>query len=171
MKKVIICGPSCSGKTTIKQNLVATGLKPGISYTTRQMRDGEQEGVDYHFVSKEDFSKLIDAGAFFEYDDTFDGYYGTSNQDFEKCDVFILTPKAIEKLKKAGLISKCIGVYLTAPIHVRIVRAMERGDSYKKIVQRISNDSSAFSSFVYRDIKFETNEENIQEIIELIRHK
>ena len=171
MKKVILCGPSCSGKTTIKQNLVANGLKPGVSYTTRQMRDGEQEGVDYRFVSKEEFSKLIDAGAFFEYDDSFDDHYGTSNEDFENCDVFILTPKAIEKLKSTGLISKCMVVYLTAPIHVRIVRATERGDSIGKILQRISNDSSAFSSFVDHDITFETNEGNMQEIIDLIRHK
>lgn len=171
MKKIILCGPSCSGKTTIKQNLVAKGLKPGVSYTTRQMRDGEQEGIDYRFVSKEEFSRLIDAGAFFEYDDSFDDYYGTSNEDFENCDVFILTPKAIKKLKTSGLISKCMVVYLTAPIHVRIVRAMERGDSYKKIVQRISNDSSTFSSFVDHDVTFETNEENIHEIINLIRRQ
>lgn len=165
MRKIVLCGPSCSGKTTIKNGLVGMGLKPGISYTTRQMRDGEQEGVDYHFVSKERFAELIDAGVFLEYDDSFGDHYGTSKDDFESCDVFILTPKAIEQLRSSGLSSKCMIVYLTTPMHVRIARAMERGDSYKRIVERIVNDSSTFSSFVDHDITFETNEENMEQII------
>ena len=168
MRKIVLCGASCSGKTTIKQNLVDKGFKPGISYTTREIREGEIDGVDYRFVSKETFSDLISKGAFFEYDDTFDDYYGTSNDDFENCDVFILTPKAIEKLKTTGLISKCIIVYLMAPIHVRIKRATERGDSIGKMLHRISNDSAAFAGFTDYDLAIETKEGNMEEVINII---
>lgn len=168
MRKIVLCGASCSGKTTIKQSLVQKGLKPGISYTTRKMRDGEVDGTDYRFVTKKRFSELIEQGAFFEYDDTFEDYYGTSNEDFESCDVFILTPKAIEKLRSTGLISRCTIVYLTAPIHVRIKRATERGDGIGRILQRISNDSAAFASFTDYDICLETREGNMEEIMDII---
>lgn len=168
MRKIVLCGASCSGKTTIKQRLVEKGLKPGVSYTTREMRDGEEDGVDYRFVTKDRFSELIQQGSFFEYDDTFDDHYGTSNEDFENCDVFILTPQAVEKLKATGLISRCTIVYLTAPIHVRIKRATERGDSIGKILQRISNDSAVFAAFTDYDICLETREGNMEEIMDII---
>lgn len=169
MKKIILCGPSCSGKTTIKQRLVKDGLKPGISYTTRQMRNGEIDGTDYHFVTRETFSEMIKSDRFFEYDDSFDDYYGTTKDDFENCDVFILTPDAIEKLKKSNLISRCMIVYLTAPIHSRIKRASERGDSIGNIIRRVSNDCIVFSDFTDYDVTFETSEDNKEEIIKTIR--
>ena len=49
-----------------------------ISTTTRQIREGEQDGIDYHFVSKEQFEKDIEAGNFLEWAKVHDNYYGTS---------------------------------------------------------------------------------------------
>lgn len=169
MRKVILCGASCSGKTTIKQMLVDQGFLPGVSYTTRSMRPGEIEGTDYRFISKERFVELIESGFFFEYDDAFEDYYGTSNEDFQRYDVFILTPKAVRKLKDSGLLSDCVVIQLTAPLHERIKRAFERGDSIGKIMGRISADNKTFSGFSDYDMVLENRDGNIEELLTIIK--
>ena len=59
-------------------------LRLSISHTTRDMRPGEQDGISYYFVSKEEFEALIARQAFFEYARVFDHYYGTSRENAEK---------------------------------------------------------------------------------------
>ncbi len=66
---VIVSGPSGAGKTTLLQRVFQEcplPLVPSISATTRQPRPGEQEGVDYHFLSREEFARRRDAGDFLE---------------------------------------------------------------------------------------------------------
>ena len=77
---LVLSGPSGAGKSTIIES--ASG-KIGdyyfsISTTTREPREGERDGVDYHFVSKEEFEEDIKAGAFLEYAIVHGNYYGTS---------------------------------------------------------------------------------------------
>lgn len=168
MKKIVLCGPSCSGKTTVKQELVHRGLMPSVSYTTRPIREGELEGQDYRFVSKKDFDSLASNGFFFEYDDTFDHCYGTSVEDFKKGEVFILTPMAIDLLKKSGLISDCFVVYLNAPMDCRIRRAAERGNSVVKILKRIALDKKTFMKFKDYHIEINSAQEDIVDIVNKI---
>ena len=76
----VISGPSGVGKDALIEKLVAqdTGIFRSVSYTTRAPRPGEKDGVDYSFVSREQFERLIDEGEFLEYA-TYDGnLYGTS---------------------------------------------------------------------------------------------
>ncbi len=75
-----ISAPSGAGKTSLINELVsnATNLHVSVSHTTRPIRPGEQQGVNYNFTSKEDFSNMIDNGDFLEYATVFDNYYGTS---------------------------------------------------------------------------------------------
>ena len=76
----IISAPSGAGKTSLVRELLTTvpGLALSVSHTTRPMRPGEQNGVHYHFVSVEEFQTMIASGAFLEYAQVFDKYYGTS---------------------------------------------------------------------------------------------
>ena len=55
-----------------------------VSYTTRQKRDGERDGVDYCFVTKAEFEKMIEAGEFLEHARVFDNFYGTSREQIER---------------------------------------------------------------------------------------
>ena len=55
-------------------------LKISVSHTTRKPRPNEIDGVDYHFVSKNEFEKLINKNTFYEYATIFDNYYGTSKK-------------------------------------------------------------------------------------------
>jgi guanylate kinase len=82
----IVSAPSGTGKTTLVERLV--GLTPGVeisrSYTSRAARGGESDGVDYHFVSRERFEKMRDAGEFLEWAEIFGNLYGTSAADTER---------------------------------------------------------------------------------------
>lgn len=78
----VISAPSGTGKTTILQQVMADleNLSFSISHTTRQPRQGEQNGREYHFVSPEVFQEMISAGQFAEWAKVHDNYYGTSIQ-------------------------------------------------------------------------------------------
>ena len=76
---VVVSGPSGVGKGTICNALRAkyTELVYSVSATTRPMREGEVEGVNYFFLSKEDFLAKIEAGAFLEWAEVYGNFYGT----------------------------------------------------------------------------------------------
>ncbi len=75
---IVISGPSGVGKNTIADILVDKGYGIySVSVTTRGIREGEKEGRDYFFVSKEEFDKNIEEGNFLEYAQYGDNYYGT----------------------------------------------------------------------------------------------
>ena len=76
---VILSSPSGVGKTTITKKLQQkySNFKLSISHTTRPPRSNEVDGVDYHFVSKDQFKKLIKDNEFYEYAKIFENYYGT----------------------------------------------------------------------------------------------
>ena len=64
---VLLVGKSASGKDTYLHEFTKVGYKPIISYTTRPIRDGEEDGVDYNFVSEEEFNSLIEENKILEY--------------------------------------------------------------------------------------------------------
>lgn len=74
----LVSGPSGSGKTTLCRRIADEGLaKYAVSATTRAPRDGEVQGVSYHFLTREDFSEKIQAGEFIEHAEVHGNYYGT----------------------------------------------------------------------------------------------
>ena len=78
--------PVGTGKTTLARMLAKEfpSLVLSVSSTTRPSRSFEQEGRDYHFLSREEFEKQILAGEFLEYAEVFGNYYGTSKKSLEK---------------------------------------------------------------------------------------
>jgi len=76
----VISGPSGVGKSTIIQLIRerVTGLGYSISHTSRKPRSNEVNGVDYYFVDRESFSRMIDDGLFVEWAEVYDDFYGTS---------------------------------------------------------------------------------------------
>ncbi len=81
MKKVIvISGPSGVGKTTMYKKILEQyrdDIAFSVSATTRQKRDGEVDGKDYHFLSMEKFESLLSEDAFIEWEQVHNNYYGT----------------------------------------------------------------------------------------------
>ena len=83
---LVLSSPSGAGKTTLTKKIQQSdnSFKASVSHTTRKARDNEVDGVDYHFVSKERFQKLIEEKAFYEHAKIFDNYYGTSKLSIKK---------------------------------------------------------------------------------------
>ena len=78
----IISAPSGAGKTSLVAELVKrhSDIAISISHTTRPKRDVEGDGVNYHFINREAFEKMVTNGDFLEYANVFGNYYGTSRQ-------------------------------------------------------------------------------------------
>jgi guanylate kinase len=82
----IVSAPSGAGKTTLVERLVeqTPQLRMSRSYTSRRARDGEIDGVDYNFVSRDRFESMIAAGEFLEWADVFGNLYGTGAAETER---------------------------------------------------------------------------------------
>jgi len=82
----IVSAPSGAGKTTISRAALKSiaGLEASISLTTRAPREGEADGVDYHFVSDEEFIRRREAGELAEWARVFDSGYGTPRAPLER---------------------------------------------------------------------------------------
>ena len=79
---VILSGVSGAGKDTIKKELIKRmdNVISLPSYTSRKPREGEEEGVQYHFITKQEFEEKIANNEFYEYDLHHENYYGTSKK-------------------------------------------------------------------------------------------
>lgn len=77
---IVLSGPSGVGKGTVRKAIFESeenDFQYSISMTTRQMREGEQEGIDYYYRSREEFEAMIEAGDMLEYAEYVGNYYGT----------------------------------------------------------------------------------------------
>ena len=83
---VILSSPSGVGKTTLTKKIQQkySSFKISVSHTTRPPRSNEVEGVDYHFVKRDEFKKLIKEKKFYEYAKIFDNYYGTLKKKLDE---------------------------------------------------------------------------------------
>ena len=145
---VILSSPSGVGKTTITKKLQQkyNNFQISVSHTTRSPRSNEIDGVDYNFVSKEKFEKLIKKNEFYEYAKIFDNYYGTLKRNvdniLEKKDVVFdidwQGTKQFAKFKKSNLIKLFL---ITDSKEELKKRLLKRDQNTKKEVEK------RFSSF------------------------
>lgn len=122
-KLLIFSAPSGSGKSTIIEYLMSKnlGLHFSISATSRPPRGKEQHGVEYFFLSTEEFKKHIEAGDFLEYEEVYEGrYYGTLREQVDSqlaagenvvCDVDVLGGKNI----KAVYGNRALSIFIQPP--------------------------------------------------------
>ena len=82
----IISAPSGAGKTSLVAALLQRDamVRVSVSHTTRSKRSGEQDGVNYHFVSQQQFQAKLAAGGFLEHAEVFGNWYGTSQEWVEQ---------------------------------------------------------------------------------------
>ncbi|MBE2189659.1 MAG: guanylate kinase [Desulfobulbaceae bacterium] len=83
---IVLSSPSGGGKTTVARFLMQQypSIRFSISATTRSKRPNEKDGIDYYFLSREEFESSINAHDFVEYEQIFDNYYGTLKSEVEK---------------------------------------------------------------------------------------
>ena len=84
---LVVSGPSGAGKGTICNALLNKNdqIKLSVSATTRKPRNGEVHGVNYFFIEKEEFTKMIENGEFLEYAQIYDNFYGTPKAAIIEC--------------------------------------------------------------------------------------
>ena len=84
---LVVSGPSGAGKGTICKALLNKNdqIKLSVSATTRKPRNGEVHGVNYFFIEKEEFTKMIENGKFLEYAQIYDNFYGTPKAAIIEC--------------------------------------------------------------------------------------
>ena len=142
---MIVCvGASASGKTELAKNLYHHyGYKKCVTTTTREKRIGEKDGIDYHFLSKEQFESLMKNEGFFEVTIYNQTYYGIQKKDVSKDGIIIVDPNGantlIDQLGKDVFI-----VYVKASESIRRKRMHDRLDDPNLIEKRILNDREVF---------------------------
>lgn len=167
---IILCGASASGKTVTALELQKRyGLTKAITTTTREKRVGETNGVEYFFISKEEFQKRLAENRFVEYSIYNGNYYGCGIDQVADDKVVVLDPNGLHSFKK--LKNKNIVTFLLiADEKVRRERMNERGDKQENIEQRISNDIIDFSMDKIGEVDFivKTNNKTIEETAQII---
>lgn len=151
-KRIILVGPSASGKNYLRDKFLKRGFSNDISYTTRDIREGEKDGVDYHFISKENFEDKINNKFFYEYTKYRNNYYGTGLLEWKERNIFIMETEGVSKIHKDDRETSFI-IYINTPESERIHRMLEeRKWSYDQVYKRLEFDRKCFADFVDFDM-------------------
>lgn len=142
MAMFLVTGVSGAGKTTLVKNLQDEHIfKECISHTTREMREGEEDGLQYYFVDKDEFKKMLSNGEFAEFV-TYDGNsYAVSKAEIEGVmksgyDVCIIVDNnGYRQLKE--IYPDAIGIFLYMSKEDCLANMLLRGDSIEKAMARI----------------------------------
>ena len=172
----ILVGCSASGKDTVMNRLIKEfDVKPVISYTTRPIRDCEQEGREYHFVTEEEFERMKNDGEFIETRvyKTVKGnwYYGLPKNGINITDdnnyITILDFDGLLELEKwlrsIGQIDKLTSIYVDVTEQNRLIRSLNREQNMTKkqveeVIRRYYNDeSNVVPAKSYCDLVFPNN--------------
>ncbi len=174
----IISAPSGAGKTSLVKQLIAMveDLTVSVSHTTRPKRDGEVDGVDYHFVSQETFKQMIGEGAFLEHAQVFDNFYGTAQETVQQnldngLDVILeIDWQGAAQIRK--MMPDCQSIFILPPsIEVLEQRLRHRGQDDEAVIARrmrdAVNEMSHYAEFDYLVVNddFETALDELRSII------
>ncbi len=157
---IVVSGFSGVGKGTVIQLLIDSmpNLQFSISCTTRAPRVGEENGVNYFFLSEEEFEKKIAAGEFVEYTKTFTNYYGTLKSEIDAplahgVDVLLeLNVVGARNIKE--LYPDCITVFIAPPsldvLKARLIgRGTETQESIERRIKEIEIESKEIRNYDY----------------------
>ena len=174
---IILVGKTCSGKSSVAEILrTRYGYERIVTYTTRPPRENERNGVEYHFISQEEFERLKSEDFFFEttsYDvasgETW--YYGTPKYALKNGSCIVMNPEGMKKVKKMldpdAYDIKVI--YLNTSEAMIWNRLRQRGDSSDEASRRIDSDALDFESIDnYYDVAITTDSHNPEEIASII---
>lgn len=175
-EKVIIIGCSGSGKDYLMRKLVERGLKGCLKWTTRPQRKHEKQGITYNFVSDTQFTESINENKFLTYQtfsvtpegkDPETWYYGVTNEEFQRAQVFIMTPGEFSNIN-TELRKVCFVVYLDIDRSVRESRLLGRQDKNDSITRRLDADDIDFQSYNDYDLKITDPEFSAADIYDLM---
>ena len=156
-KKTIFCilGESGSGKDTLVEYTLKEfklDLKPVLSYTDRPIRQGEQNGKEHVFLSKDEMTEFLksnkkDIAAYTQIGET--GYrYCAMTSVIDRSDIYIIDPNGLKEFKeRTGDRYNIISIYIDCPLKERRKRTEKRGDVVAKFEARVAAESDQFAKF------------------------
>ncbi|PIT56960.1 guanylate kinase [Snodgrassella alvi] len=137
----IISAASGTGKTTLVSRLSANqpDIRISISHTTRMPREGEQNGVHYHFVSRSEFEEMIAGNAFIEHANVYGNYYGTSLKAVESLTqqgynvILEIDVQGAEQIRR--LLPEATSIFILPPSMTELTeRLQNRGTDSKEVI-------------------------------------
>lgn len=164
-RMIVIMGESGSGKTTLLNLFIGANPKYHkiITYTTRPIREGETDGVDYHFVSQAAFDEFVKRGFFAEHTKYRDWSYGIAKTDCESDNaITILTPAGCRTLKQQKY--DVVSIYLYVDRRSRLINILARGDDVDEAYRRNLSDVGQFdgveqeADYIINNQRFHMNE-------------
>lgn len=172
---LVIIGESASGKSSVARYLVNNlGFNNIVTYTTREPREGEVDGIDYHFISKSKFEDMSSLGLFAETAEYNGWRYGSAKEDFKNNSdnkIAVLTPHGIRQIKKNGI--DIYVVYIKIPRRDRLIKILQRGDNIEEAYRRSLSDVGQFdgiedeADFIVENVGYKKSIQQIAEKIKL----
>ena len=175
---IVISGPSGAGKDTIVENVIQRNdsIWLSVSATSRKPREGEQEGVNYYYLDREEFEKRIQEGYFLEYAEYANNYYGTPKEYMkEKIEkgmdvILVIEIQGAKKIKE--LIPEAIFIFIMPPSEKELLKRLSKRktENKEKILERFNiaykeiNEVTKYNYVVVND-DLETAIEKVEAII------
>lgn len=176
MFMIVLLGASASGKSTLQKALMDTGkFKKIVTYTTRPPRQGEEDGVDYHFIDEDKFQSLKEGDFFIETAEYRGWHYGTAKKScICKNDNYIavLTPAGLRALKRFGI--DVISIYLRVDRRSLMTSIIQRGDNIDEAYRRNLSDVGQFDGledevdYVIDNSSFHMNVDKVMQCVNKI---
>ncbi len=143
---IVISGPSGTGKDTIVEKVLKKDKNTwlSVSATSRKIRKGEKEGVNYFFLTKEEFEERIEAGYFLEYATYADNYYGTPREEIiKKLDqgidvILVIEIEGAKKIKE--LVPEALFIFIMPPSEKILLKRLSgrQTEDKEKIIKRFN---------------------------------
>lgn len=180
----IVTAPSGAGKTSLVRELIKTtnDIMVSVSYTTRPMRPGEEDGVHYNFVTQEKFQAMRDQNEFLEWAEVFGNFYGTSKPWLEKqlsdgVDLILeIDWQGATQVRK--LFPEAIGIFILPPSRETLLQRLRSRDqdSEEVITQRTKEAKTEMSHYEEFDFlvindDFQTALDDLKSIVRAHRHR
>ncbi len=144
----VVSAPSGAGKTSLCRELIKTvsELRQSISFATRERRDGEEDGVDYHFVSAEKFRDMVSRNEFAEWAEVHGNLYGTALATIDNAatsgidlllDIDCQGAQQLRQNYKRGVF-----IFILPPDYIELEKRLrERGTDSEEVIQRRLNNA------------------------------
>jgi guanylate kinase len=156
----IVSAPSGTGKTTLVERLVhvVPCLRMSRSYTSRAARAGERDGVDYNFVSRQQFEAMINEAAFLEWADVFGNFYGTCAADTETVlaagedVVLVIDVQGARQVRTRGI--ETVGIFVLPPsaaiLEQRLRgRSQDTEEQIRRRLEKAFDEVNEFEQYEY----------------------